>query len=87
MIDPDGALLTMSEISLHKANDELRCAATDTRFGARDGDHAHVGPSKLAFRRNEGAWKLRALGIEHGNLRSLRSGSGFRGRSFTTQST
>ena len=74
VIDRDGTLLTMSEMSLQKANDELRCAAADTVFGARDGDHAHVGPSKLALRRTDGAWKLRALEIEQGDLRSLRNG-------------
>ena len=74
VVDRDGPLVTMRDVSLRKAAHELRCGAADMLFGARDKDHAHIGPSKLELRRHEGAWTLRALEIEHGKLRSLRNG-------------
>jgi len=74
VVDAEGALVAISDVSFQKEAHDLRCTAADTLVGRLDRDHAHIGPSKLELRRYDGAWTLSRLEIEHGNLRSLRNG-------------
>ncbi len=74
VVDGDGALVAMSDLSLRKKGNSVQYAASDTLLGERDGDHAHIGPSKIELRRDAGAWALRALEIRSGSVRSLRNG-------------
>jgi len=76
VVDSEGALVSVNDASLDKQSNELRGAATEILLGEREGDHALIGPSKLTLLRSDGAWKLRGLAIEHGNVRSLRNGEG-----------
>ena len=74
VVDRDGPLVTMNEASLGKESNDVRCAAAELLLGERTADYAFIGPSRLALRRSDGGWKLRALEIERGNVRSVRNG-------------
>ena len=74
VVDADGPLVSMIGASLHKEGDEVRGGAGETLLGERSADHVAVGPSKVALRRTNGAWKLRELEIDGANVRSLRNG-------------
>ncbi|UCH29427.1 MAG: transglycosylase domain-containing protein [Myxococcales bacterium] len=74
VVDRDGPLVSMNDVSLHKEGDDLSSSASETLLGDRSADHAFVGPHEIALRRNDGAWTLRKLAIETGNVRALRNG-------------
>ena len=76
VVDAGGPLVSVIGASLHKEGDEFRGGAVETLLGERSADHAAVGPSKVALRRTNGAWKLRELEIDGANVRSLRNGEG-----------
>ena len=76
VVDSEGPLVSMTNVSLHKEGDDLRAGVVNTLLGDKSADHAAVGPSKLVLSRNEGAWKLRELEIKGANVRSLRDGEG-----------
>jgi hypothetical protein len=75
VVDRDGPLVSMNDVSLHKEADDARSSAAEILLGDRSGDHAYIGPSKLALRREDGAWTLSLLQIATGNLRALRDGN------------
>ncbi len=75
VIDADGQLVSMSDVSLHKNGDDMLARFGDALLGEQSADHASIGPTKLELRRNEGAWKLRELEIRGASVRSLRNGN------------
>ncbi|MGB5413445.1 MAG: transglycosylase domain-containing protein [Polyangiales bacterium] len=74
VIDADGQLASISDVSLHKDGDEMLAHVGDALLGEQSADHAIIGPAKVELRRSEGAWKLRGLEIEGASVRSLRNG-------------
>ena len=74
VIDADGQLASISDVSLHKDGDEMLAHVGDALLGEQSSDHAIIGPAKVELRRSEGAWKLRGLEIEGASVRSLRNG-------------
>ena len=73
--DRGGPLVVSNDASLHKEGDAVRAQALETLLGERSGDYAFIGASSIELRRNdEGAWQLHQLGIERGDVRSLRNG-------------
>ena len=84
VVDSDGPLASMMDVSLHKEGDALRAGVVDTLLGDKSADHATVGASKLVLSRNEGTWQLRELEIQGASIRSLRNGEG-EGRPLTTR--
>ena len=76
VVDTDGPLVLVKEVSLHKEGDDLRSNAGETKLGEQSGDHVTIGPSKIVLRRTEGAWRLRELDIEGASVRSLSNGDG-----------
>ena len=84
VVDSDGPLASMTDVSLHKEGDALRAGVVDTLLGDKSADHAAVGASKLVLSRNEGAWQLRELEIQGASIRSLRNGEE-EGRPLTTR--
>jgi hypothetical protein len=73
VIDADGPLVAMKDLSLHKDGDELNGSVGESLLGEQSSDHARVGRSKIALRRTNGAWKIRELEIQGANVRSLRN--------------
>ena len=73
VIDADGQLVSMSDVSLHKSGDDMLARFGDALLGEQSADHASIGPTKLELRRSEGAWKLRELEIRGAGVRSLRN--------------
>jgi hypothetical protein len=84
VVDSDGPLASMTDVSLHKEGDALRAGVVDTLLGDKSADHAAVGASKLVLSRNEGVWQLRELEIQGASIRSLRNGEE-EGRPLTTR--
>ena len=84
VVDSDGLLASMTDVSLYKEGDALRAGVVDTLLGDKSADHATVGASKLVLSRNEGTWQLRELEIQGASIRSLRNGEG-EGRPLTTR--
>jgi hypothetical protein len=76
VVDSDGPLVWMDGVSLHKEGDDLRSSFAGALLGEQDADHASIGPSKVALRRADGAWRLHELDIEGASVRSLRNGEG-----------
>jgi len=74
VVDRDGPLVSMSDVSLDKEGDEARSSAAATLLGDRSADHAFVESYTVELRRSEDAWQLSRLAIESGNLRALRNG-------------
>ncbi|MFW2387248.1 MAG: transglycosylase domain-containing protein, partial [Polyangiales bacterium] len=74
VVDADGPLITIDEINLRKEGDVVRANAESSLFGQRRSDHASIGPTKVALRRDEGDWKIDELEIEGASLRSLGNG-------------
>jgi hypothetical protein len=74
VIDSNGPLITIDGASLHKEGDDLRSGARHSLFGQQSGDHASVGPTKLALQRAAGTWRIHELEIEGASVRSLRDG-------------
>ncbi len=76
VIDADGQVVSMNDVSLHKNGDDMLARFGDALLGEQRADHASIGPTKLELRRSEGAWKLRELEIRGASVRSLRNGDG-----------
>jgi len=76
VVDSDGPLVSMTDLSLHKEGDDLRSSLGKALLGERGADHVAVGASQVVLRRTEGAWKLRELEIKGASVRSLRNGEG-----------
>jgi len=74
VIDADGPLVSMKDLSLRKDGDALHGNVGESLLGERSSDFASVGPSKIVLRRTNGAWKIRELEIQGANVRSLRNG-------------
>ena len=75
VIDADGQLVSMSDVSMRKNGDELLGRFGGALLGEQSADHASIGPTKLELRRSDGAWKLRELEIQGASVRSLRNGN------------
>jgi len=76
VLDADGKLISMDDVSLHKEGDEFEGSVGESLLGELGADHARIGPSKLALRRSQGAWRIRELEIEGASVRSLRNSDG-----------
>lgn len=76
VVDSDGPLVSMNGVSLHKEGHDLRSSAAETTLGEQRSDHASVGPSKVALRRTDGAWRLHELEVNGARVRSVRNGDG-----------
>ena len=74
VVDADGPLISMNDVSLHKEGDGLYGSVAESLLGEQSADHAQIGPTKLALRRAEGAWQIAELEIQGANVRSLRNG-------------
>jgi hypothetical protein len=74
VIDADGPLVSLKDLSLRKDGDGLHGSVGESLLGERSSDFASVGPSKIGLRRTDGAWKIRELEIQGANIRSLRNG-------------
>ncbi|MGB3049674.1 MAG: transglycosylase domain-containing protein [Polyangiales bacterium] len=74
VLDSDGPLASINDVSLRKEGDDLQGGVGESLLGEQSADHASIGPTKLALRRSEGAWKLRDLEIQGASVRSLRNG-------------
>jgi len=76
VVDADGSLVTVKDLSLQKDGDDLQSSIQDILFGQLNADHAAIGPSTLVLRRVDGAWRVHELDVEGANVRSLRNGEG-----------
>ncbi|MBT8468893.1 MAG: DUF748 domain-containing protein, partial [Deltaproteobacteria bacterium] len=75
VVDADGRLASINDLSLRKDGDDMSGGIGDALLGEQSADHATIGPSKGKLRRSEGAWKLRELDIQGASVRSLRNGN------------
>ena len=71
--DAEGPLVSVNELSLRKEGGEVLGSIGESLLGDQAADHASIGPTKLALRRSDGAWKIHELEIEGANVRSLGS--------------
>ncbi|MGB5546177.1 MAG: transglycosylase domain-containing protein [Polyangiales bacterium] len=71
--DSEGPLVSMNDLSLRKEGGELLGSIGDSLLGEQAADHASIGPTKLALRRSDGAWKIHELDIQGARVRSLGS--------------
>ena len=76
VVDTDGPLMLMKDVSLHKEGDDVRSGFAELTLGERAADHVAVAPSRVALRRTEGAWQLHELEIDGADVRSLSNGDG-----------
>jgi hypothetical protein len=76
VVDADGPLMLMKDVSLHKEGDDVRSGFAEMTLGERAADHVAVAPSRVALRRTEGAWQLHELEIDGADVRSLSNGDG-----------
>jgi len=76
VVDTEGSLISMKDLSLQKEGDDLRSSMGEVLFGQLGADHASIGPSAWSLRRADGVWRLHEIEIEGVEVRSLRNGDG-----------
>lgn len=74
LIDADGTLLLLRDVSLSKESQELKTIVEETTIGTPDADYVHSGPMVFTLHRSDGSWQLRQLEIREATVRSVRSG-------------
>jgi len=76
VVDTEGSLISMKDLSLQKEGDDLRSSMGEALFGQSSADHASIGPTAWSLRRADGVWRLHEIEIEGVEIRSLRNGDG-----------
>ena len=69
--DAQGALIQMSDVDFRKESDDMRGSVTEVLIGEAIGDHARIGPTRLALHRENGAWAVSEISVDGGSVRWL----------------
>jgi hypothetical protein len=74
VIDADGTLMLLRNVSSKKELQDLRTAIEEITIGALDADHVHSGAASFVLRRSEESWQLRELEVREATARSVPKG-------------